>query len=66
MSGSEQADARTVEVLARFAAAAGQPVTPEHLARGAPFLWVAVDGLAAIPDADLREIPPTVVYHAGE
>jgi hypothetical protein len=41
-------------------------VTLEHLARGAPFLWIAVDGLAAIPDADLRDIPPMVTYHAGE
>ena len=62
----EQAGERSVEALARFAAAVGQPVTPEHLARGAPFLWIAVDGLAAIPDADLRDIAPTVIYHAGE
>ena len=62
----DKAGERSVEVLAQFAAAAGQPVTPEHLARGAPFLWIAVDGLAAIPDADLRDIPPTVVYYAGE
>ena len=62
----KQPGERSVEVLAQFAAAVGQPVMPEHLARGAPFLWIAVDGLAAIPDADLREIPPMVVYYAGE